>query len=28
MVGLLTEVDQPAFLEIITAEEPDFPCGK
>jgi acetolactate synthase-1/2/3 large subunit len=24
----VTEAGRPAFLEIITAEEPDFPCGK
>jgi len=24
----VTEAGSPAFLEIITAEEPDFPCGK
>ena len=24
----VTEAGSPAFLEVITAEEPDFPCGK
>ena len=27
-ISIAEETGNPAFLEVITAEEPDFPCGK